>query len=101
LGGSINLEAAAPEPDVKEGQFALRGRLVTQRGNYRLNIGAFTRSFELEQGSVQFTGEPELNPRLDINAIYSREGSDDLSATSSGRMPRCERIWGARSSVRS
>jgi hypothetical protein len=61
---------------------------VTQRGNYRLNIGAFTRSFELEQGSVQFTGEPELNPRLDINAIYSREGSDDLSATSSGRMPK-------------
>jgi len=88
LGGSINLEAAAPEPDVTEGHFALRGRLVTQRGNYRLNIGAFTRSFELEQGSVQFTGEPELNPRLDINAIYSREGSDDLSATSSGRMPK-------------
>jgi len=88
LGGSISLEAAAPGPDVKEGQFALRGRLVTQRGNYRLNIGAFTRSFELEQGSVQFTGEPELNPRLDINAIYSREGSDDLTATSSGRMPK-------------
>ena len=88
LGGSISLEAAAPGPDVKEGQFALRGRLVTQRGNYRLNIGAFTRSFELEQGSVQFTGEPELNPRLDINAMYSREGSDDLTATSSGRMPK-------------
>jgi translocation and assembly module TamB len=89
LGGAISLEAAAPGPDVEEGQFALRGRLVTQRGNYRLNIGAFTRSFELEQGSVQFTGEPELNPRLDINAIYSRgEGSDDLTATSSGRMPK-------------
>ncbi|HEX5075789.1 MAG TPA: translocation/assembly module TamB domain-containing protein [Gemmatimonadaceae bacterium] len=88
LGGSINLEPAAPGPGVEEGQVALRGRLVTQRGNYRLNIGAFTRSFELEQGSVQFTGEPELNPRLDINAVYSREGSDDLSATSSGRMPK-------------
>jgi len=88
LGGSISLEAAAPGPDVEEGQFALRGRLVTQRGNYRLNIGAFTRSFELEQGSVQFTGEPELNPRLDINALYSREGSDDLTATSAGRMPK-------------
>ena len=88
LGGSIGLEAAAPGPDVTEGQIALRGRLVTQRGNYRLNIGAFIRSFELEQGSVQFNGEPELNPKLDINALYSREGSDDLTATSAGRAPK-------------
>jgi translocation and assembly module TamB len=88
LGGSIRLEPAAPGPDVTEGQFALRGRLVTQRGNYRLSIGAFTRSFELEQGSVQFTGEPELNPRLDINALYSREGSDDLATTSGVREPK-------------
>jgi translocation and assembly module TamB len=88
LGGSIGVEAAAPGPGVTKGQIALRGRLVTQRGNYRLNIGAFTRSFELEQGSVQFTGEPELNPRLDINALYSREGSDDLTATSAGRAPK-------------
>ena len=56
LGGSIGLEPAAPGPGVAEGQVALRGRLVTQRGTYRLNIGAFTRAFELEQGSVQFTG---------------------------------------------
>jgi translocation and assembly module TamB len=88
LGGSIGVEPAAPGPGVTEGQFALRGRLETQRGNYRLNIGAFTRSFELEQGSVQFTGEPELNPRLDINALYSREGSDDLAATSGVRAPK-------------
>ena len=88
LGGSIGLEAAAPGPGVEKGQIALRGRLVTQRGNYRLNIGAFTRSFELEQGSVQFTGEPELNPKLDINALYSREGSDELTATSAGRAPK-------------
>ena len=88
LGGSVGLEAAAPGPGVEKGQIALRGKLVTQRGNYRLNIGAFTRSFELEQGSVQFTGEPELNPKLDINALYSREGSDDLTATSAGRAPK-------------
>ena len=88
LGGSIGVEPAAPGPGVEAGQIALRGQLVTQRGNYRLNIGAFTRSFELEQGSVQFTGEPELNPKLDINALYSREGSDDLTATSAGRAPK-------------
>jgi len=87
LGGSVGLEPAAPGPGVAEGQVAFRGRLVTQRGNYRLTIGAFTRSFELEEGSVQFTGEPELNPRLDINALYSREGSDGLPA-SGGRAPK-------------
>ena len=88
LGGSIGLEPAAPGPGVTEGQVALRGKLETQRGNYRLNIGAFTRSFELEQGSVQFTGEPELNPRLDINALYSREGADELAGTSGVRSPK-------------
>ena len=87
LGGSIGLEPATPGPGVAEGQVALRGRLVTQRGNYRLSIGAFTRSFELEEGSVQFTGEPEVNPRLDINALYTREGSDGLPA-SGGRAPK-------------
>ena len=55
LGGSIKLEKAVPQPGVPAGEIALRGALVTQRGTYRLNLGAFTRSFELEQGSVQFT----------------------------------------------
>jgi hypothetical protein len=87
LGGSIALEHAAPGPDVRDGQIALRGALVTQRGNYRLNIGAFTRSFELERGSVQFTGEPELNPRLDINAVYSRESAENVGA-SAARAPK-------------
>jgi autotransporter translocation and assembly factor TamB len=86
LGGSIGLERAAPQPGVVAGGMALRGTLVTQRGNYRLNVGAITRSFELEQGSVQFSGEPELNPRLDINAIYTREGRDDEPG--SRRAPR-------------
>jgi translocation and assembly module TamB len=87
LGGSIALEHATPGPDVRDGQIALCGALVTQRGNYRLNLGAFTRSFELERGSVQFTGEPELNPRLDINAVYSRESAENVGA-SSARAPK-------------
>ena len=87
LGGSIGLERAASQPGVAGGQIALRGALVTQRGTYRLNLGAFTRTFELEQGSVQFTGEPEMNPRLDINAVYARE-ADESSRSSGGRAPR-------------
>ena len=95
LGGSIALEHATPGPDVRDGQIALRGALVTQRGNYRLNLGAFTRSFELERGSVQFTGEPELNPRLDINAIYSRESTENVGA-SAARAPKVRAHWAAR-----
>ena len=87
LGGSIELEKAVPQPGVADGQIALRGALVTQRGNYRLNLGAFTRSFELEKGSVQFNGEAEMNPRLDINAVYARE-ADEAARTSGGRSPR-------------
>ena len=87
LGGSVALEKAAPQPGVAAGQIALRGTLVTERGNYRLKLGAFTRSFELEQGKVQFTGEPEMNPRLDINAVYSREAVENAPVTG-GRAPK-------------
>jgi len=85
LGGSIELARATPQPGVTEGQLALKGTLITQRGNYRLSIATVTRSFELEEGSVQFTGEPELDPKLNINAIYAREG---LNEKGTGRAPR-------------
>jgi len=85
LGGSIGLARAMPQPGVPEGQVALRGELITQRGNYRLTLAAVTRSFELEEGSVQFAGEPELNPKLNINAMYTREGFDQKGT---GRAPR-------------
>jgi autotransporter translocation and assembly factor TamB len=62
---------------------ALRGALTTQRGNYRFSVGHISRLFELEQGSVTFTGEPELNPRLDINALYEREGFDPSQGSAS------------------
>lgn len=82
LGGSIALAKAAPGPGVAEGQLALRGKLVTQRGNYRLTFGAISRSFELEEGAVEFNGEPELNPRLNINAIYTREAIGEAAGSS-------------------
>ncbi|HWP71614.1 MAG TPA: translocation/assembly module TamB domain-containing protein [Gemmatimonadaceae bacterium] len=86
LGGSVGLEQAAPQPESLRRRLVLRGTLVTQRGNYRLNVSGITRSFTLEQGSVLFRGEPEINPRLDINAIYVREGMDERQG--SRRLPQ-------------
>jgi hypothetical protein len=88
LGGSIGLEPASPGPGVAEGQVALRGRLVTQRGNYRLNIGAFTRSFELSTeetmgSNTSVTREIEINfPKQPITWIWARfRGSADVCRT--------------------
>jgi hypothetical protein len=83
IGGSIGLERATGAASAATRGLALRGALTTQRGNYRLSVGHISRLFELEQGSVTFTGEPELNPRLDINALYEREGSDPSQGSAS------------------
>jgi autotransporter translocation and assembly factor TamB len=84
IGGSIGLERATnPATASATRGLALRGALITERGNYRFSVGHISRLFELEQGSVTFTGEPELNPRLDINALYEREGSDPSQGSAS------------------
>jgi hypothetical protein len=83
IGGSIALERANVVEGDSTRHLALRGALTTQRGNYRFSVGHITRLFELEQGSVTFTGEPELNPRLDINALYEREGNDASQGSAS------------------
>jgi hypothetical protein len=83
IGGSIGLERANTATNVPVPGLALRGALTTQRGNYRFSVGHISRQFELEEGSVTFTGEPELNPRLDINALYEREGFDPSQGSAS------------------
>jgi translocation-and-assembly-module (TAM) inner membrane subunit TamB-like protein len=83
VGGRIGLERATTAPGDSAPRIALRGALITQRGNYRFSVGHISRLFELEEGSVTFTGEPELNPRLDINALYQREGYDVSQGSSS------------------
>jgi autotransporter translocation and assembly factor TamB len=59
------------------------GDLVAERGTYTLRVGPIEREFEIVEGTVQFAGTPELNPRLDITAEYdvrSREpGTPDIS----------------------
>lgn len=52
------------------------GDVQTLRGTYTLSVGPIQRDFEISEGSVQFTGTPELNPRLDVNAVHQVRGSD-------------------------
>jgi translocation-and-assembly-module (TAM) inner membrane subunit TamB-like protein len=83
IGGSIGLERARAGEGVPGLGLALRGALTTQRGNYRFTVAHITRSFDIEEGAVTFTGEPEFNPRLDINALYEREGYDPSQGSAS------------------
>jgi translocation and assembly module TamB len=82
LGGAVNITRSRAERGRAgaETQLALTGALQTVRGSYTLNLGPVRRKFELERGVVEFFGEPELNPTLDIAAIhtirqYSKQGS--------------------------
>ncbi|WP_420129238.1 translocation/assembly module TamB domain-containing protein [Longimicrobium sp.] len=90
IGESVWLESAdsriqiAGELTVYEAAGALRvyGDLETVRGTYTLRVGPVEREFEVVRGTVQFSGTPELNPRLDIVArheVRTREpGTPDI-----------------------
>ncbi|HEU0014429.1 MAG TPA: translocation/assembly module TamB domain-containing protein [Longimicrobium sp.] len=52
------------------------GDVQVRRGTYTLVVGPVEREFEIVEGTLQFSGTPELNPRLDITAeheVRSRE----------------------------
>ncbi len=72
------------ELTVYEAAGALRvyGSLNAVRGTYVLAVGPVEREFEVVRGTVQFSGTPDLNPRLDIVArheVRSREpGTPDI-----------------------
>lgn len=90
IGESVWLESADSriqiegELTVYEAAGALRvyGDLETVRGTYTLHVGPVEREFEIVRGTVQFSGTPELNPRLDIVArheVRTREpGTPDI-----------------------
>ncbi|HEX6372664.1 MAG TPA: translocation/assembly module TamB domain-containing protein [Longimicrobium sp.] len=90
IGESVWLEsgdsriAIEGELTVYEAAGALRvyGELDATRGTYTLRVGPVEREFEVVRGSVQFSGTPELNPRLDIVArheVRTREpGTPDI-----------------------
>ena len=51
-------------------RLALFGTLNADRGSYRLNLGIVQRTFDLENGTVRFFGDADLNPSMDINALH-------------------------------
>ena len=59
--------------DSTQAQFTLDGQLRVKRGTYSINIGELVkRPFEVERGSIRFfASDAELNPALDISAIYT------------------------------
>jgi translocation and assembly module TamB len=90
IGESVWLEsgdsriAIEGELTVYEAAGALRvyGDLEAVRGTYTLRVGPVEREFEIVRGTVQFSGTPDLNPRLDIVArheVRTREpGTPDI-----------------------
>jgi translocation and assembly module TamB len=53
-------------------RLALEGTLNADRGTYTLNLGpALQREFQVQRGTIMFLGTPDLNPALDIAALYT------------------------------
>jgi translocation and assembly module TamB len=80
LGGAVDLTTPVGQSDSSRSRLALRGSVATERGTYTVDAGVVRRTFQLERGGVEFTGEPELDPRLDINAIYAVPTANDPRA---------------------
>ncbi|MHB1222895.1 MAG: translocation/assembly module TamB domain-containing protein [Gemmatimonadaceae bacterium] len=71
LGGRVSLTTARDVRSPDQASLALEGILTANRGTYRLNLGLVQRTFSIERGSLRFFGEPDLNPTLDIVAVYT------------------------------
>ena len=70
LGGQLRVTRARSR-DASGAQLALSDSLTVQRGTYQLNLGIARPSFEVERGVVRFFGDPDLQPSLDITALYT------------------------------
>ncbi len=54
------------ELDQSKGRLVVRGVVSTERGEYSF----LSKRFQVDRGSVIFTGSPDLNPLLQITALY-------------------------------
>ena len=70
LGGSVAVQVGRSQSSERAfDQLALEGTLTTNRGTYRLNLGIVQPKFVVENGTVQFLGDPDFNALLNINAL--------------------------------
>ena len=73
LGGAVNISGS--------GTRQLEGRIVVQRGTYRLDFGLVQRTFQVDSGYVSFYGDASIPGTLDIwasNVVRqaNRQGED-------------------------
>lgn len=72
LGGSVQVTRAKTSTEGNPfDQLALDGTLTTNRGTYRLNLGIVQRTFLVESGTVQFLGDADFNPELNVAATHT------------------------------
>ncbi len=60
-----------PAADTVVYRLALDGTLTAERGTYTLSFGPLQREFQVEGGTITFFGDPELNPKIDVSALYT------------------------------
>ena len=70
LGGAVRVTVGRDQRDESRSQLALTGALSAERGTYRLDLGILQRTFTVEGGTLAFYGDADLNPALDIRALY-------------------------------
>ena len=71
LGGSVNVVAAGLATGGTP-QLAVDGVLRTERGTFNVRFGdLLQRNFIVEGGEIRFFGDPDFNPTLNINTLYT------------------------------
>lgn len=82
LSGNLQLSVGTSSADpVGRGQAArgqagtraltLEGTLQATEGTYRLDLGPLQRSFNVQRGTVQFFGDPDIEAAIDIQALHT------------------------------
>ncbi|MFL5574489.1 MAG: translocation/assembly module TamB domain-containing protein [Gemmatimonadaceae bacterium] len=70
IGGAVRVTKSAAHEARDSAAIKLGGELRLVRGTYSMDLGAFRRTFELENGTLRFEGENAINPAFDINALH-------------------------------
>ena len=70
LSGEVDVTRTHDPREGNKARLALFGTLNADRGTYRLNLGIVQRNFDLENGTIRFFGDADLNPTMDINALH-------------------------------
>ena len=83
LGGQVTVKSGRATSGKNAGrvQLQLDGALQTVRGTYVLKLApGVSRTFTVENGSVRFFGDQDLNGTLDINGLYTVRQSSQQTA---------------------